>query len=208
MPDKAATDERAQQIHDYWFGPAHDWLQVLANNSRRWFEKGRELDAEIRAQFSDTLALARRGELDDWQDSLVGTVALVLLLDQFPRHIFRGTAEAFACDGQALRACLGGLERGLDTSMSPVQQGFYYLPLQHCEDIAIQDRSVELMELRTSQAAPEFKDYMTTTLEFARRHREIVLRFGRYPHRNESLGRVSTREELDFLAAGADRFGQ
>ncbi len=208
MPDWAPPTGRAQQIHDYWFGPSNDWLQVIENNRRRWFINGQALDAEIRLRFRDSLDLARRGEFDDWQHSITGALARILLLDQFPRHMFRGRGEAFACDAQARKACLQGLEASVDEAMSPVQQDFFYLPLQHSEDLSLQDRSVALMEQRTREAPEEFKTYMRNSLKYACSHREIIQRFGRYPHRNQALGRASTREEIDYLDAGATRFGQ
>lgn len=208
MPEWAAPSGVAQQIHDYWFGPAGDWLQVIDTNYRRWFEKGRDLDEEIRTRFSGNLDAARRGELDDWHDSVIGILALILLLDQFPRHLFRASAAAFSCDARALEICQAGIERGIDEAMSPVQQSFFYLPLQHAEDLAAQDSSIELMERRSREAPPELREYMTNTLDYARRHREIIQRFGRYPHRNALLGRPSTREEQTYLDAGAARFGQ
>lgn len=208
MPVWAAPSEQAQQIHDYWFGPVEDWLQVIHNNSQRWFEKGQELDVEIRNRFASDLNSARAGELDGWQDSSIGIMALVLLLDQFPRHVFRGHAAAFACDGQALEICLRGIEQGIDVTLSPVQQSFYYLPMEHAEDISMHDRCVEIMQQRSREASQAFQAYMANTLEYARQHRKIIQRFGRYPHRNEVLGRTSTQEELDYLADGAARFGQ
>ena len=208
MSEWKAPSDRAQQIHDYWFGPADDWQQVLKNNSPRWFAGGEAMDSEIRTEFASTLETARRGEFDAWQDSIIGAMALVLLMDQFPRHIHRGNPKAFGYDEFSLDICLRGIERGIDSAMSPVQQVFFYLPLQHAEDLDIQNRSIEMMELRAGQCDEAFKAFMENSLDYARQHHDIIQRFGRFPHRNQILDRANTEEEQIFLDAGADRFGQ
>jgi uncharacterized protein (DUF924 family) len=208
MSEWKAPKDQAQQIHDYWFGSADDWQQVLKDNGQRWFGSGEAMDSEIRSGFATTLDSAQRGEMDEWQDSIIGIMALVLLLDQFPRHIHRGNAQAFAYDSLSLKACLRGIERGIDSAMSPVQHVFFYLPLQHAEDLQVQTRSIEMMELRTGQCSEDFKAFMANSLDYARQHHAIIQRFGRFPHRNQILDRANTEEEQKFLDAGADRFGQ
>jgi uncharacterized protein (DUF924 family) len=208
MSEWQVPSKQAQQIHDYWFGPADDWQQVLKDNSQRWFEGGKALDPEIRNQFGTPLESAQRGELDEWQDSIIGIMALVLLLDQFPRHLHRGTAQAFAYDSLSLKACLRGIDRGIDSAMSPVQHVFFYLPLQHAEDLQVQTRSIEIMALRAGQCSEDFKAFMENSLDYARQHHDIIQRFGRFPHRNQILDRANTEEEQRYLDAGADRFGQ
>ncbi len=208
MKQWQAPRDQAQQIHDYWFGPADDWQQVFKDNGQRWFGGGEAMDSEIRSHFATTLESAQGGELDEWQDSIIGVMALVLLTDQFPRHIHRGTAQAFAYDSISLNACLRGMDRGIDSAMSPVQQVFFYLPLQHAEDLEIQTRSIEIMKLRTGQCGEEFKAFMGNSLDYARQHHAIIQRFGRFPHRNQVLDRANTEEEQIFLDAGAERFGQ
>jgi len=208
MSECKAPSDQAQQIHDYWFGPADDWQQVLKDNAQRWFGGGEAMDSEIRNQFATTLESAQGGELDEWQDSIIGVMALVLLTDQFPRHIHRGKTQAFAYDSLSLNSCLRGIDRGIDSAMSPVQQVFFYLPLQHAEDLQAQARSIEMMELRSGQCGEEFKAFMENSLDYARQHHDIIQRFGRFPHRNQILNRANTEEEQNFLDAGADRFGQ
>ncbi len=208
MAPQAMPGELAQQIHAYWFGPGTDWLQIITDNRQRWFENGRALDEEISRRFKAALISARRGEFDDWQHCAIGIMALILLMDQFPRHIFRGQAEAFSSDAKALQICLAGMEAGIDATLSPVQQSFFYLPLEHAEDLAMHDRCIEVLTQRLAQATAEFKTYLANSLEYAHQHRKIIARFGRYPHRNDVLGRASSKEEQDYLNGGAERFGQ
>jgi len=208
MASQAVPGELALQIHAYWFGSGTDWLQIIADNRRRWFEKGQQLDAQISSRFKVALTSAHQGAFDAWQHSAVGIMALILLLDQFPRHIFRGQAEAFSSDAKALQICLAGMDAGIDATLSPVQQSFYYLPLEHAEDLAMHDRCIEVLTQRLGEAAAEFKPYLTNSLEYVHRHRKIIARFGRYPHRNDVLDRVSSKEEQDYLGGSADRFGQ
>ncbi len=197
-----------EAVLDYWFGPGDDWAAIAEANKSRWFLDGRALDDEIRSRFADAVLAARRGDLDHWADAPRSAMALVLLLDQFPRHIYRGTAEAFASDEQALAVCRAGIERGLDTALSAVERTFFYLPLQHAEDLLAQLKSVEMLARCAATCAENLCDYVLNSLEYAQEHLEIVKRFGRFPHRNDVLGRASSEEEQDYLASGANRFGQ
>jgi uncharacterized protein (DUF924 family) len=196
------------EVHRYWFGDVTDWAECVARNYTRWFERGRELDDEVRTRFGELVAAATRGELSAWSEDARGALALVLCLDQFPRHIFRGEARAFASDAQALAVCTAGIERGMDRRLCAVEQSFFYLPLQHAEDPEAQERSVALMRLRAEQCEPPVQPFMRKAAGYAEAHRDIVARFGRFPHRNEALGRSSTALEIAFLEGGAARFGQ
>jgi uncharacterized protein (DUF924 family) len=158
----------------------------------RWFAKDEAFDAEFRDRFLDAHQRAVRRELDDWADSAEGALALVILLDQFPRNCFRGSAEMFASDalasGVADRAITSGFDRAVDADL----RVFFYLPFEHSEDIADQQRAVALCrELGNA-------DY----LKYAELHRDVITRFGRFPHRNAVLGRDTTPEEQAFLDAG------
>ena len=154
-----------------------------------WFNSTPEFDFELRERFEDTLGAATRGELDDWARSPEGALALVILLDQFPLNMYRGHPEAFASEAASRRIAAAAIERGFDQGMSDTQRAFLYLPFMHSEQLADQDRSVALFE----QAG------LTDNLKWAKHHREIVRRFGRFPHRNTILGRDSTPEELTYL---------
>lgn len=138
---------------------------------------------------------AARGELDRWRSAPLASLALIVVLDQFPRNMFRGTSRAFASDPMALAAARNALERAFDRLLSPQERTFMYLPFEHAEDLAAQRRSLAL-----------FQALDPNDMEYARRHYEIIARFGRFPHRNAVLGRESTAEELDFLKQAGSSF--
>ena len=154
----------------------------------RWFKKDEVFDDEIRRRFREVHEAAAEGSLSGWEKNAEGALALLILLDQFPRNMFRGTARAFASDPLALESARLALERGWDRGMLPVEQLFVYLPFEHSESLADQDRACELM-----------KEFGAEQRDYAERHREIIRRFGRFPHRNAILGRESTPEEVEFL---------
>ena len=151
---------------------------------------------------------AARGGLSGWADDARGRLALVILLDQMPRNIHRGSPAAFMHDGQAAVHCVAGIESGQDRVLHPVERVFLYMPLQHAEDLELQRRSVEQFESLASEADAAWRDSFVENVRFAREHHDIVERFGRFPHRNRILGRESTEEELHFLADGGPTFGQ
>lgn len=155
----------------------------------RWFGKDGAFDAIIAERFGDTYRAARQGEFDDWETSPEGSLALLILLDQFPRNMFRATPDAYRTDATAVLLAERAIERGHDKAVAPELRRFFYLPFMHAEDLAAQERSVALYE-----AAGD-----ADSVTWARHHRDIVARFGRFPHRNLILGRESTPEELAFL---------
>lgn len=165
-----------QDILDFWF----------RQDRKAWFGKDPVFDAEIRSRFLSAYERAFAGGLDSWRNEPKSCLALVILLDQFPRNMFRGTASAFAADPMALAAARVIVDRAWDRSLSPDERMFAYLPFEHSESIEDQERSLELFA-----GNPNF--------EWARRHWEIIRRFGRFPHRNAALGRESTPEEIEFL---------
>ncbi|MBY0423608.1 MAG: DUF924 family protein [Parvularculaceae bacterium] len=158
---------------------------------KAWFTKDDAFDAQCRA-FLPLHEAAARGALDDWTQGPESALALVLLLDQFPRNLFRGGARTFASDAKARTAAGAAIARGFDQAVEPALRLFFYLPFEHSEDIADQDESVRLFA-----AAGDAHD-----LRFAEIHRDIIRRFGRFPHRNAALGRTTTAEEAAFLAGG------
>ena len=178
-------DPRAERVLTFWF----------RGNDRdpRWFGKAAAFDAEIRAQFLSLHEEAARGAFAGWLDAPRESLALILLLDQFPRNMFRGSARAFATDVQALAAAKEALRRGHDRGMRPCERMFLYLPFQHSESLEDQRASVAL-------CAP-LGDFPETfdVPRYAAAHLAIVERFGRFPHRNAALGRPSTAEEAEFL---------
>ena len=149
---------------------------------------------------------ARRGELDAWAESARGRLALIILLDQFSRNLYRGSGEAFAKDAASLKLALDGLDSGQDKALSCIEQMFFVLPLEHCEDLAMQDRMVAYTEAWAAGLPEAMKGMGKSVCDFARQHREVIVRFGRFPTRNQALGRPSTPEEeahiLEAKAAG------
>ncbi|WP_431305088.1 DUF924 family protein [Sediminicoccus sp. BL-A-41-H5] len=181
-----------REILDFWFADGPDQFR------QAWFTKDAAFDAEIARRFGTLVAPAREGTLDDWAATPEGALALLILLDQFPRNLFRGAPEAFASDPHALAlARRVVLEQRLDLRLTPTQRVFLYLPFEHAESLDAQDLSVALFEgLRDwpAHAAPG------GTIAYAWAHRAVIARFGRFPHRNGILGRESTPAEQAYLA--------
>ena len=161
---------------------------------RKWFGGGEAFDAECRARFHDLHFAAARRERDGWLEGAEGALALLVLLDQVPRNLFRGSGHAFATDPLALHVAQRAIDAGHDAAFAgePGLRGFFYMPFEHSEAIADQDRSVALF---TALGDAEY-------LRYAHAHREVIVRFGRYPHRNAALGRASTPDEQAWLDAG------
>ncbi len=161
----------------------------------RWFTKDAAFDAEISARFEALHLAAARGELADWAETAQGSLALLILLDQFPRNIWRGSAHAFATDPLALATARQAIAAGHDRATDPALRMFFYLPFEHSEDLADQDSCLILAEALDTESGSDWS-------RWARLHRDIIARFGRFPHRNACLGRASKADELAFLADG------
>jgi uncharacterized protein (DUF924 family) len=171
-----------EEVIDFWFTP-----QARA----RWFQSTSEFDREVMERFEATWHAGRDGALQDWLDTAEGALALVIVLDQFPLNMFRGRPEAFATEAAARRAADSAIERGFDRTLDDERRGFLYLPFMHSEDPADQERSVALY-----RAAG-----LTGSLKWAEHHRELIRRFGRFPHRNAILGRGNTAHEQAYLGS-------
>lgn len=193
-------------IVEFWFGADPDDGAVAKEKSSLWWSKNPQVDEEIRQRFEGLVAKAAAGELSDWQMTPRGKLALILLTDQFPRNIYRDTPRAFACDPKALAECLDGVTRGLDLSLRPIERVFFYLPLEHSESLEHQEQSVKQFRELIDAVGADLKGVFAQYLDFAVRHREIIARFGRFPHRNKILGRESTAEEAAFLAEPGSSF--
>lgn len=194
------------EILEFWFCGEATGQPVSTQRMRFWFSGGGVADRLIRDKFSSAVALAAAGGLAGWTSTPRGTLALLLLLDQFPRNIFRDSPRAYVLDSQALQLSLGGLDAGQDRALAIVERLFFYLPLEHAEDLAMQNRSVALFKALRSVAAPELQAMCDGFLDYAERHREVIARFGRFPHRNRVLGRASTQAEEAFLALPGSSF--
>ena len=189
-----------QPLLDLWFGDEADDVLRATRQAPLWWGKSSETDALLASRFGELAEAAAKGSLAHWADAPSGRLAQILLLDQLPRNIHRGTPAAFAQDPLARDLCLKGLSIGADKSLSPLERVFFYLPLEHAESREQQVRSVSLFEaLAAEQAGTPAQATFAGFADFARRHQVIIERFGRFPHRNDILGRTSTPEEAAFL---------
>jgi uncharacterized protein (DUF924 family) len=193
-----------RKVHEFWFGA--DYLKDPLKNRKMWWHQPDGIDDLIRKEFTEVLDLANSGQCDSWPSLPNGLVSLIVLLDQFPRHIFRGTSQAFAYDSKALALCKKSLDSDRDYGMEWVERQFFLMPLEHSENLEDQKRAVEEFKKLIQDTPREFKDYMKDNSEYALKHFVIIERFGRFPHRNEILGRPSTPEEIEFLKQPGNRF--
>jgi uncharacterized protein (DUF924 family) len=193
----------ADDVLSFWLGPAG--TPPLAN-AKKWFTRDDAFDAEIRARFGEAIHAATRGQLDSWRTTARGRLAFVILCDQLSRNAFRGTARMFAQDALALETAESALDLGDWDALGLIEKQFLLMPLMHAEDRARQKRSVELFEKILAESPPHLADNSKNSLKYARMHADIVERFGRFPHRNENLGRSSTPEEEEFLKGPGSSF--
>lgn len=198
--------ETHDTIRQFWFGSRADDAVVAQEQSRLWWIKNPATGEAIRQRFEAYVRQAATHALDDWSATPVGRLALILLTDQFPRNIYRNTPGAFAFDAFALAQCKEGLREGVDRMLRPIERVFFYLPLEHAESLEDQDAAVARFSELARNAAPEQKAVFDGFLDYAIRHREVIARFGRFPHRNRILGRASTPEEIEFLKQPGSSF--
>lgn len=195
-----------QPLLDFWFGPLTNGL-AAADKRKRWFTPDSAFDALCAEKFSPLFDLVGSGDLAHWHNSAHGQLAFILLTDQLPRNIFRGTRKAFAFDSAALQTARDGIAAGIDQQLESDEQAFFYLPFEHSENLLDQHIAVGLFTCLRDTSPKDIRDITGNTLRYAQQHRDIILRFGRFPHRNAALGRKSSQAEEDFIAAG-DGFGQ
>lgn len=198
--------ESAQSIIDFWFGQPGPAAVVAKRQTGLWFKKQASTDAFIKERFERTLRSAAVGELDRWCDTASGRLALIIVLDQLPRNMYRDTPLAFGFDSLARAHCQEGLERHDDAVLPALQRVFFYLPLEHAEDRALQARSVALFRELTADVEEDDKALFNGFLDYAQRHQLVVDQFDRFPHRNAILGRESTARELEFLTRPGSSF--
>lgn len=201
-PVSAPSPASADEVLAFWLGAARpDNAQALLIK-QQWFTKSDTLDAQIRARFEPTVQAALAGQLDHWAGDAWSCLALLVLLDQFTRNMYRGTPQAFGGDARALAVAQRAMAQGLDQQLPGVTRIFVYLPLEHAEDLAMQEASVaafaQLAAAHTG--AGDEQAFFAGTLDYAHRHQEVIAQFGRFPHRNAILGRPSTPQERDYLA--------
>jgi len=203
----------ARSVRDFWFGRLPLSADELDSRQQFWFGEDadaaqRARDAEIRERFAALSERAVSGQLTDWADGPRRRLSLIILLDQFPRNMFRGTARAFAGDARALTLALSGMQSAADAALDVIERLFFYMPLQHAESREVQEESVAAYRRLLDEAPEELRPFFAGALEWAEKHQAIIERFGRFPARNAVLGRESTPEERQWLSAAAETFGQ
>jgi len=198
--------ESPTTILEFWFGHNSDDAVVAETHAALWWSKDSAADAMIKHRFAISVEAAASGALDAWSATAAARLALILLTDQFPRNLHRGSAQSFTYDALARHWCREGLQQKTDSQLRPIQCVFLYLPLEHSEELADQDSSVALFRKLLHEVEPRLRTLFEGYLDYALRHREIITRFGRFPHRNEPLGRDSTAAELAFLQEAGSGF--
>jgi uncharacterized protein (DUF924 family) len=213
----------ALRVREFWFGksltgslPGQGEIAsralTLSRRASLWFEPNPKLmgqqDELVRVHFQDLVERGGRGELAAWADSPRRRLSLIILLDQFPRHIYRGTAKAFAYDPEALALTLSGMQSAADGALNIIERLFFYMPLQHAESTEVQDESVSAFRRLVAESPAEMRSTFEESLQAAEGHRALIRQFGRFPHRNPLLGRDNTPEEDAYLKMASDRFGQ
>ncbi len=188
-----------EELLDLWFGDNPDDSAVAAEKKELWWGHSPENDEMLREKFGDASVAAGVGVLQHWTGSPRGRLALILLLDQIPRAVHRGLPQAFAYDADARDVASQGLASGADRLLRPVERLFFYLPFEHSEQLADQERSVALFRELAASVPNTDRETFELFLDYALRHHEVIARFGRFPHRNAVLGRASTPEEMEFL---------
>jgi uncharacterized protein (DUF924 family) len=197
-----------EEVLEFWFGPLEGALDFPTDKKELWWMGGASTDAEIERRFGHLVREALVGGLAEWATSPRGRLALIILLDQFQRSLGRGTPAAFAGDPRALSLCLEGIDRGHDRPLRLIERSFFYMPMVHAEDPHVARRCVDTFRQLADEIERCGVDGHPDFLLHAKQHADIVLRFGRYPHRNEILSREPTDEERAFLESGGPTFGQ
>jgi uncharacterized protein (DUF924 family) len=205
------TDEdqlRIDAVLTFWFRETSLSAPQIDRRMDVWFGEDVAFDLECKKQFMEDVRAASEGKLDHWADDPRGRLALILLLDQFRRNIYRDTVDAFSKDKIALKLCVEGAMAKADQGLPPIHRVFFYMPLQHAESRKVQAKSVELFSKLASAVTPTYRETFETVLQFAELHRDIIEQFGRFPHRNALLGRENTPEEDEYLSGDVPDFGQ
>jgi uncharacterized protein (DUF924 family) len=201
----------AQDILLFWFGPRPYTAAGVQQHSRLWFgeddapELIPQTDELIRERYAEITLAAEQGQLAGWESSPRRRLALILLLDQFSRNIYRDNARAFAQDLKALSLTVSGMQVGADATLDPVERLFFYMPLMHAESLEVQEESVAASRRLVEEAPIALRATFQSNLEYAMHHRDTIERFGRFPKRNQILGRESTPDELEWLASETER---
>ena len=191
--------EKIESILKFWFGRVEETVVPSENRAKIWFGDSEEVDVHIHQVFSNDLQLGSLGEYDVWSESPRGQLALIILLDQYSRHIFRAHPDAYAQDKKALSICLQGIKDESDHALSLIERVFFYFPLLHSEELGYQEQSIRAYHNLSDLAFTETRVIYDSFLKFANHHYTIIKSFGRFPQRNKILGRLSTPEEIAYL---------
>ena len=208
--NSASTNDAPRTVNDileFWFADGLQTGWPTTDMKELWWGGSKGLDGTVKAKFGPQVNQALAGGLKDWEAQPLSRLALVLLLDQFTRNVFRASPQAFAGDDRAQQLVIDGLAKDWDQQLLLVGRVFFYMPLMHAEDLVLQAECVSRFRLLLADAPEERKKTLQGNLDFAVLHRDIIARFGRFPHRNSALGRTNTPEEEAFLKTGP-RFGQ
>jgi len=209
--DASITDEdqaRIETVLSFWFKEQELTAPQIDQRMEMWFSEDPVFDEEIVNEFADDINAASAGKLNHWAAEPEGRLALIILIDQFRRNIYRNTAKAFSKDKLALKLCVEGAMEEKDRSLTPIQRVFFYMPLQHAESRKVQAKSVALYNRLAELVSPTYRETFLTVVQFAELHKDIIDQFGRFPHRNKLLGRENTAEESEYLAGDSPDFGQ
>lgn len=199
---------RIEAVLTFWFKERNLSAPQIDGRMDVWFGEDPVFDEEIAQKFSQDVEDASEGRLEHWAREPHGRLALIILLDQFRRNIYRNKPEAFALDNKALKLCVEGAMEKKDKGLSPIERVFFYMPLQHAESRKVQEKSCQIYNKLAEAVSPTFRETFETVAQFAELHADIIRQFGRFPHRNAVLGRENTAEEAEYLAGDAPTFGQ
>lgn len=209
--DATITDDdqiRIDSVLAFWFREQELTAPQIDGRMDIWFGEDPIFDEEIAREFADDVQLASEGKLDHWAHRPMGRLALIIILDQFRRNIYRNKAEAFSMDKAALKLCVEGAMEKKDKGLTPIQRVFFYMPLQHSESRKVQEKSCQIYNKLAGAVSTTYKETFETIAQFAELHADIVMKFGRFPHRNTMLNRENTAEENEYLSGDAPTFGQ
>lgn len=197
-----------QRVLEFWFADTAMDSPRVDSRMDRWFGVDEGFDRQIREEFGDLVQQASANKLTDWADTPEGCLALIILLDQLRRNIYRGSAEAFTLDHIALKLCIDRTIAGDHKELNAIQCLFFFMPLQHAESVPVQKKSVGIYQALAEKSTDTMRETFLTAAQFAELHHDIVVEFGRFPHRNDILGRQNTDAEATFMAGDSPNFGQ
>lgn len=201
-------DNVSKAVYEYWFGTEGLSKEAVKARSSLWWQGSSDTDFDIERRFGKLVEVAGKGILESWMSEPRSAVALIILNDQFPRNIYRGSGKAFSHDPLALKYSKQLVNSAAFDQLEPVEKTFSLMPFEHSENIEDQEFSVAKFSELSKSVDPEWQESMSFYLQYAKDHMEIIRQFGRFPHRNQVLDRESTQEEIDYLESGGRRFGQ